>query len=169
MAKGRRFLFRKIIIVVATAIVVYVGFLYSQLFYYTYRSFIKPTVISDAEIHNAAYPVLYGWLPEQSHHLYYARKGFEQFLGFSLNSQKECEEYLEHNFDAPVRKFIKSSDLSAYPAKSGPQTWGDKYKDPNWQIDRETSFYFYEHEKMGRFQIAYIPDKCRMYFFRGQD
>jgi hypothetical protein len=163
MAKGRRFPVNTIILVVLLGTVGYTGFRLAQILYIGYVDFFRPTVVSDAAIHNAAYPVLGGPLPEQSHHLYFARKRFELFLAFSLNSQKECEEFLERQFGLPLQKVSTISDLATHPLDVGPQTWGEKYKDPNWQIDRETDIFYC---KDAYCQAAYIPNKCRIYLFQ---
>ena len=104
-------------------------------------------------------------LPEHAHHLYYACTSFlfiDHFAAFTLQSQDECEAFLT-DINYPLEKFEKSDTLPQRLIDNGPESWGEKYQDKNWQLSKEKSFMI-SGPKGGTINtVIYIPEKYRIY------
>lgn len=100
-------------------------------------------------------------LPEHAHHLYYARhRGLfiDHFAAFTLQNKEECKTVLtEMNY--PLEKFQESDMLPQRLIDNGPESWGKKYTDKNWQLTKEKSFLIAGPKE----EVIYVPEKCRIY------
>jgi hypothetical protein len=121
----------------------------------------RKEVHSDCAISSQIESFLGVRLPENAHHLYYARnRGLfvDHFAAFTLQSKEECEVFLaDINYNPD--EFHKTDALPQRLIDGGPESWGEEYADKNWQLTKEKEFLIAGPKE----ECIYIPDKCRIY------
>lgn len=121
------------------------------------RGWTAPSVESDSHVRHGIHS-----FPDQAHHIYQSQRGFvevDRFMAFSAD-RPTIEAFLKSNFDLRVDSFMKTDALPKQVRERGPDSWGDQYRDPNWDLRPCKEFLVHDADSH---TIIYVANQNRLF------
>jgi len=122
----------------------------------------KPHITSDYETRTLIKSQI-GSLPDSSHHLYCASKGFqdaEYFIAFTA-SPSDCNAFLQKYKGISIDSFKRITSLPEKLVKRGPESWDEEYQDSNWDLSKQREILVYGKDE--KTALFYSPKQSRLF------